>query len=501
MRSNAQTVVKNASFLLISQLATWALTLVLTIVLARYLGATLVGEYTLASSIWTIMGVFINFGMDTLLIKQIARTPEQTPELFGTTIVARTILFILSCGLVALYAHFAHFSATTMVLVGLLGIAQLATQLYLATQASLQGLELMHYVSVAGVASRIINTVLGIAVLVLGYGVYGIGIITIVAMVVGLVLQYVFLRRHYPLPLQFSPSHTWAILRAGLPYLASNLGLVAYGQVDVLMISSLVNTTQVGWYGSASRLFGTLMFFPVIFTTAVFPSLTRAYTNSSNALPTIIRKSFDLMLVLSVPIGLGLFVIANQLVVLLYGADFAPSGPILALMGLVLIPTYQNILLGQFLTSTDRQNLWTVVMLVATALTLPLDLLLVPWCQQVFSNGAIAGSLSFLITEVGMVVAGIWLLPKGSLSPATIGTGLRILVAGLAMAACAWLLRDFFILIPIVAGGIVYIGMILLVRAIPADDLELFKQLGRNGLNRLRRRNADTIPAEGAHSQ
>lgn len=481
-----------------SQLITWALTLVLTVILARYLGATLVGEYTLASSLWTIMGVFINFGMDTLLIKQIARSPEKLPELLGTTLIARSVLFLCSCGIIALYVSLAGFSFTTLVLVALLGIAQLVTQIYLAAQAALQGLELMEYVSLAGVISRVVNTALGIAVLLLGYGVYGIAVVTIAAMAIGLVLQYVVLWRRYSIRIAFNLAHIWSILRAGLPYLASSLGLVAYGQVDVLVISSLINTTQVGWYGSASRLFGTTMFLPVILTTAVFPSLTRAYANASDSLPRIIRKSFDLMLVLSVPLGLGLFAVADPLVILLYGADFAPSGPILALMGLVLIPTYQNIMLGQFLTSTDRQNAWTIVMLVATTLTVPLDLILVPWCQQRFGNGAIAGSLSFLITEMAMVVVGIWLLPKGALNRSSIGVALRVLVSGIVMAAVAWWLRDLFIILPILCGAIVYGGLILLLRAIPAEDLQLFKAVGRQALSRVRRRGADTLPAEGA---
>ena len=498
MHSNATTVVKNATVLMASQLITWALTLVLTVVLARYLGATLVGEYTLASSLWTIMGVFINFGMDTLLIKQIARSPEQLPELLGTTMIARTALFLLSCGAVALYAYLAHFSPTTLVLVALLGVAQLVTQIYLATQAALQGIELMEYVSIAGIISRVANTALGIAVLLLGYGVYAIAIVTIVAMLVGLVLQYGVLWRRYPIRIAFNLQHMWSIMRAGLPYLASSLGLVAYGQVDVLVISSLINTTQVGWYASASRLFGTTMFLPVILTTAAFPSLTRAYANASDSVSRIIQKSFDLMLVLSVPLGLGLFVLADPLVVLLYGADFAPSGPVLALMGLVLIPTYQNILLGQFLTSTDRQNVWTVVILVATALTVPLDIVLVPWCQQQWSNGAIAGSLSFLITEVVMAAVGIRLLPKGSLGRSSIGVGLRVLAAGVVMAAISWWLRDIFIVVPIVCGAIVYGALILLLRVVPAEDLQLLKEVSLKALGRLRRRGANTVPAEGA---
>lgn len=497
MSNTGTKVVKNASFLLISQVATWTFTLVLTVFLGRYLGAEQGGEYTIAYSIWTIVGVFITFGMDTLLTKEIARAPERTSELLGTSIVARVLLYICSWGIVALYIYLRQFSAHMTILIGIVGIAQLFMQLYAATQAAFQGLELMQYISISSIASRLANTVLGITVLVLGYGVYGYAIITIVTVLTGLLLQLFYMRRYYTFKLGFNRHEMWKIMRAGLPYLVSGLGLVAYGQVDVLIISSLVDTTQVGWYGYASRLFSTFMFFPVIFSAAVFPALTRTYTSASNSLPTIMRKSFDLMLVLSIPIGLGLLVVANQLAVLLYGPDLAQVGPILGLMGIVLIPTYQNILLGQFLTSTDRQNAWTIVIIVATVLTIPLDILLVPWCQRIFGNGAMAGSLSFLITELGMVAVGIALLPKGSLSLANVGIGVRVLCAGLAMAAGAWWVRNLFIVVPVFVGAAIYIALILALRVLPSEDIALLKQFGQRGMQRLRRRGDAPATIEG----
>jgi O-antigen/teichoic acid export membrane protein len=235
----------------------------------------------------------------------------------------------------------------------------------------------------------------------------------------------------------------------------------------------------------------------VVFTTAVFPVLTRTYANAPDALPKILGKTFDLMLLVSVPIGLGMFVVAQQGVVLLLGADFVQSGPILGLMGIVLIFTYQNILIGQFLISTDRQNSWTIIMILAAAITVPLDLILVPWCQYQFGNGAIAGALSFIVTELGMVLIGIWLLPKGSLSWSNVGMAARIFSAGLVMAGAAWLVRDMFIAIPVAVGAITYIAMIALLRVVPSEDLALFKEMAQGIVRKLRRREAEPVSITG----
>jgi O-antigen/teichoic acid export membrane protein len=278
----------------------------------------------------------------------------------------------------------------------------------------------------------------------------------------------------------------------------SGLGLILYGQVDVLIISSLVNTQETGWYGAASQLFSTLLFIPVVFTTAVFPVLARTYAAAPDALPKVLSKAFDMLLLVSIPIGLGILIVAPQVVSMLFGPAFAQSGPILALMGIVLIFTYQNVLIGQFLTSTDRQNSWTLVMIVAAIITVPLDLVLVPWCQREFGNGAIAGALSFIFTEFAMVAIGIWLLPKGSLGWSNVRGGAQIIFAGLAMVGATWWSREMFIAVPICVGAITYISLIALMRVVPSEDIATLVQVAHGLTRKLRQRGAEPVGITGA---
>ncbi|MCA9930918.1 MAG: polysaccharide biosynthesis C-terminal domain-containing protein, partial [Anaerolineales bacterium] len=221
----------------------------------------------------------------------------------------------------------------------------------------------------------------------------------------------------------------------------------------------------------------------------------RMYTTDTHSLSRLMSKSFNLLLILSVPIGLGLIVVADQLVVLLFGPEFVNSGPVLAMFGLVLILTYQNMLLGQFLVSTDRQNKWTVVMIVAAIVTIPLDLTLIPWCVQTFANGAVGGAAAFVITEAGMMIAGLSLLPKGSLTRANASMAVRILLAGLTMFAAASLVRESFIAVPILVGAIVYGLLARLLRAVADEDVTLLLEIAQRLRSRIRHKSkpAETV--------
>ncbi len=487
MNDNRRTFAKNAGSLMLAQLITWAIAIGLTIFVPRYLGVVNVGKMHLAYSIWAIVGIVVTFGTDILMTKEIARTPTRTAELIGASIVVRLFLFVLCIGVVFIYVQLAGYPGDTVIVIGLIGISTFLGQMAGSYQAAIQGLERMEYSSLADVVSKGLAALLTILVLLMGFKVFAVALTNSLGPLISLGILYFAVRRFQTLKFRFQWSHVIWMYKAGLPYLLVSGFLVLYNQIDIIILSLMLNEESIGWYGVASRLFGTFMFIPSVFITAVFPALSRMYTNESNNLTKLLQKSFDLLLLLGLPIGLGVFVISHPIVVLLYGEEFNNSGPILAIMGLVIIFTYQNALIGRFLISIDKQNIWTVVMGGAIVLTIPLDLVLIPWCQAQFGNGAIGGGISFLVTEAGMLLAGLFLLPRGTLGGANLRFAVRAILAGLVMTAVAWSLREMFILIPILAGGITYIGMILILRIVPQEDWLLLQSLAQSVLARFRK--------------
>jgi O-antigen/teichoic acid export membrane protein len=470
MNKTSLTIAKNTGFLMASQVITWVVALPLVIFLSRYLGPARVGEIQVANSIWAIIGVIAAFGMDILLAKEIARDPNRTVEFVGLTTTLRFFFFLIGLGIVVLYINLVGYSQETILIVYIIGISTLFTLWSGGLRSALQGLEKMEYISLADAISKIFLTLASIILLLLGFGVISMAALAIAAALIGLTIQFIALRRLIPLKFHFNWDPAWQMLKSCIPYLTATIFLVIYLEIDKIIISMFVNETAVGWYAAASRLVGTFLFIPTVFIAAIFPVLSRMFSNTSEDLPRLMRKSFDLMLITGVPIGLGLLAIAQPLVVLLFGKDFANSGPILAIRGIVLILTYQTILLGYFCMSTDKQNEWSIVMIVATIATIPLDLILVPWCQRAFGNGAIGGGLSYLITEAFMVFIGIFLLPRKTILRANAWLAGKVMLAGILMVLSIYWLRDLFIGIPIIIGAIVYLTAIYFLRVLTSDD-------------------------------
>jgi hypothetical protein len=136
-------------------------------------------------------------------------------------------------------------------------------------------------------------------------------------------------------------------------------------------------------------------------------------------------------------------------------------------------------------------------MAVATLISVPISWALVTWCATTFGNGGIGGALTFVITEAGMFIAALVLIPRGTLSRSDLFINIRVLIAGVAMVIVTWFLRELFIAIPIVIGAFTYGATVLILRAVPKENIILIRELSRLAFRRFQNRIAPALGLGG----
>lgn len=470
---------RNAGLMMLAQLLTWAMAFLVAIFQPRILGPLAVGQLAIAFSIWLIVGVVISFGMDTHLTKEIARDPKRTSALVGTSMLLRVMIWLVSCFAVWGYEQLSFsIDPVQSALIWMISLATLFTALSGTIMAALVGLEQMPFVSLMTVLNKIVLTVLSLTLLFAGFNVIWISFASITAALVGFIGGAYILFRQYPLRLRFDYPAAREMLFASRKYLVTALTVIFYQQISYLFIAWFASTDAVGWYSTATKLYGTLMFFPVAIATVVFPSLIRSHAAGQDHLTTAARRIFNLMLTMSMPVGLGLMAFADPIVRFLYGDAFVQTGAVLAVLGVVLTFTYLNTIMGQLMLAAERTYALNLIMIIAALATMPLNFVLVTWSDASLANGALGGALAFALTEMSILVAMIYQLPKGTLGADNLRVGGLSLLASLLMVAAIWWLRStsFFILgIPL--GALVYLVAILRLRVLPPEDLELAKEV------------------------
>ncbi len=476
-----------------SQLTTWVLALVLGSLLARRLGPDGSGVVRLATSLWGIVLVLSTFGAGTLITVETARCGGRTPVLsraLGLQLIVCAVGYVGMFGFVVL----AGYPAETTLVVAVYGLSMVPQLVTVDARAAFFGMEQMSRPALADVTGRVLLTVTTVVVLFLNMGVVAVTIVGVANGFFAAGLIVVLLRRSTKFRLRPEFTGLVAIGRAAAPFLLLEATLIIYQQVDTVVMSFLEPATELGWDAAATVLFGTLLFIPTVLLTSLFPAIARLSQADPAAFLLLIRRALRFLVLVGVPIGLGTVALARPVCVLLYGSEFASSGPVLAVYGILIVLMFPIIVLAQHAIVTGQQRTWALFVLVGIVLTIPLDIILVPWCERVFGNGAIGGALSFLVTEALSLVFVLRITARGNVDRTVVRRTVSCIAVGAVMLAVVWPLRERFILMPVVVGAAVYVIGILLLRALDDEEKDMISKLVRRGS----RRGGSCLPLESS---
>lgn len=457
---------RNIGALLSSQLVTWTLTTALVWVVPRYLGAEAFGSLSIANSLWMIAGILASFGTSTLLTVEIARRRTAFRSLLANVIKLRLLLYAGIAPIVIALLLLGPYDRATREVGLLIGLGGVVTLVATALESALYGLQEMGHPARIRVIAKVFVTVTTIVVVLLGGRLIPVALVAGAGSIVTLWLLGRATRRcaaHLTTP---SPLSGRMLVGASAAFFAAEATRVVYQQIDTVVMSVLVDSTAIGYYAAADVLFGSLLFVPVIVTTAMFPAIADLHERSPHEVPPLLARSFNTLLLVSVPIGLGTIVVAPSFVELLYGNGFDGTVPVLAVYGGVVILSSQTILLGRFALATGRARFWSTLMIAVTVMSIPLDIVLVPWTDRQFDNGAIGGALAYVVTESILIAVGLRKLGSGVLVAATRGRVVRCVLAGSAMLAAGWPFRDQFFVVPGAISVAAYAIMITLLRTL-----------------------------------
>jgi O-antigen/teichoic acid export membrane protein len=446
------------------QLTTWLMTLLWTLVVPRLLGPSGMG---LIAAVWAVAGILsipLGLGSTSYLVRQLVAEPASSGRLVGTAVVLRVLTIPMFVASAVAFAHFAHYGSDARLVLWLATAATLVTSLDDPIMAAFQAGERMQYLAYSDVINRSAQGLVGILIVVVGFGAVGLTISWLAVSVVVLVLCFGWIRPMVDIKLRTTTRQLWALVRASLPYFASGVFYAFYFWIDSVMLSLMTRNEVVGWYAVPTKLLGTLLFVPVIVSTAWGPRLVRTFETAADDFPLTARKPVELVLILSLPLCAITALAARPLIPLLYGSAYLRSVPVMVILGFTLIPMYANIIFAPVLVAMRRQVRLTMVMVGAAIVNPALNYVLIRFTESRYHNGAIGAAICLLLTELLVVVADLFFLGRELVSSwsllrvtrAALASGIlwavgelarplgwyvSLPLAGVAFLLSAWLLR------------------------------------------------------------
>jgi O-antigen/teichoic acid export membrane protein len=470
--NSVQKIAKNTFVLLISQIITVVLGFVYIIYSAKYLGVDGFGTLSFALAFAGIFGIFSDLGLCSLATREISRDKSKTSEYLGNLFIIKISLGILTFGLIALTINLLNYPYQTILVVYLIGLSVILTNINAIFNSVFQAYEKLEYQSIG----QIINSLLlfiGIFVAIyLEFDILGFSLVYLITSFVVFIYSFIISKTRFAsLKLKINWYFWKFMFKEALPLsLAAIFSVIAF-RIDTVMLSIIIDNNAVGLYTAAYRLIESLTFVPIVFTASIYPVFSKLHISSQDSLRLSYYKSFKYLIMIGIPIGVGTTILAEKIILLIYGYDFVES--IHALQVLIwLIPIFfLTYMFRWLLVSINKQNLLLKILLICMCLNIILNLILIPY----FSF--IGASLITLITELISFIFCYYYLST-LICKIQIGKILvKPIIASIIMSIFLLIFIENNILLLILISIILYFGVLITLNAFSNNDKDLFKQI------------------------
>ena len=469
--ATSKRLVKNSIWLFGAEASSKFIGLATQIIAARYLGDKGYGNYSLAFALSGIFTVFLDMGLSIYICKQVSRYPKEANQYLKSVFGLKKFLVLPVVGVLICLVWLMPAEGEVKVVVCAIGLALVVngfTEMHLAV---FRAFEWMSLVCVLLVVQRALFFALGFISLLMGYLVVPFSIIFLVVSVFSLILARWNMQKRSegrePL-LDWGLSKT--ILKKSLPVCGIFLFSYIYFRIDVVIVYFLIGEAETGWYNAAFKWVEVLALLVASIRSALFPTLSRVYSDPGNQFQSICKEAVRYLFLIGLPLTVGTFVLAPELVKLLYGDLYEMTVQILQIMALGFFLICVNEFAIFLLLSADRFSEVLKVVFLGSVLNIVLNILAIPkW--GVIGAAAVAGLtelfLFFMLYNYMSRISGAIQLFSLIWRPA-----LAAAVMGFALKQVSWSLFP-----SIFAGVGIYFVLLFLLRAFNEYDFLVMRNV------------------------
>ncbi|SNQ60924.1 flippase [Candidatus Methanoperedens nitratireducens] len=464
-------IIKNISALALGELVTRTLGLVLVIYLARYLGETGFGRYSFAFAFTSLFLVVTDLGMNTVIIRDIAREKTLVGRYIGNVLVLRGLLSLISFSLIAVVINLMGYPAETRMAVYIVGIYTIITSFSQLTRSVFRAFEKMEYEALLNIMERLIFVSLGILVLVLGYGLIEVVSVFLIAGAVNVLLSFHLTKRKFAVAKLEADRELWKyLIGEGLPFGIAFIFINVYIKVDTVILSSLKGDAVVGWYNAAYQIPLAISLISYAMMESIFPMFSRL-GNSREELTLAYEKTFRFLSMLIIPVVAGITLLSDKIIFILYGRGYENSITILQILIWLTVFEFLGYLLYITLSSINKQRVNILTTGTCAVLNITLNLILIP------PFSLIGAGIAKIITYIVFFFLNFYFVSKYVCRVSIYRAINRPVIASLAMGVVLFFMNDLNIFVLVPLAGSFYMTVLYLVKGFSKEDLKLIYNL------------------------
>ncbi|MBB83432.1 MAG: hypothetical protein CL931_06440 [Deltaproteobacteria bacterium] len=348
-------ILKNVGLFTGASLFSRVLALVLQGTLARLFGAEGLGAYATAVSIATYFTFLVDMGLSPRLVREGAVSPDELEEEFARAFGLKIVAGLAVLPLIATLYLTLPYDQEVRDLTVLVALGQVVMSFSYLFNSVCRAAERLDLEGAATLVHGLVFVGTSLTCLWMELPLISIGFASIAASIAQATLSASMAARFIRLRLDWRPH--FGTLRAALPYATTSLTILAFTQIDILILSIIASQKLVGEYTSVSRLLLIAGTMAAIAGSAVLPTASRIYASQDRErFAEIVVGALGFVFLIGGAAATGLFVLADYLIQIVYGQDFASLSSLLQFGAIFMLLKFPVSASSILLTSSGRQS-------------------------------------------------------------------------------------------------------------------------------------------------
>ncbi len=469
-----KSLVKNYIYNLVYQVLILIMPLVTTPYVSRVLGAENIGIYSYTLSITTFFIIFGSLGIYTYGQREVAYLQDDKKKyskVFWEVFIFRFIT--MSISMMVFYISFVLFDNQYNMYFKILMLEIIGNALDISW--FFQGLEDFRKTVLRNLLIKVVCVVCVFVFVKTKEDILKYFWIYALSVVLGNGSLWINLHKYID-KVKFKQLNIFRHLKPTLGLFVPQIAIQVYTILDKTMIGTIVlDKSEVGFYDQSQKIIKVLLSVVTSIGTVMLPRISNTFAKGNNEqIKAYLKKSFNVILLLSIPMIFGIIGVSHNFVPLFFGEGYDKVSTIMNLTcPVLLIIGISNVLGQQYLLPTKRQKEYTISVVSGAIVNFT--------CNMIFINmlGAIGAAIGTIIAELTVTFIQLFFVRK-DLDISTVKISFKYLVSGLIMYMVCFIINSIMgngnktLIVQVLSGSITYFVILLLLK-----DKFLFEIMNR----------------------
>ena len=300
--------------------------------IARFLGPESFGLLTYSLAVVAIFMAFSRIGMDSILVRDIAKYPEQSMAYMSTAFVLMFIMAVLCLLAISVLTYFFESDQNTKIYIWIISLG-LLFQAALVIDYNFQAQVKAKYSSIAKSIALVISSLFKIYLVEIEANIVWFAVAFLFDyFVIALSLLLLYVLRKQPIFFGFKKALAKSMLKSAWPMMLAAVAAVLYMRVDQVMIKNMLDAKELGIYSAATKIYEGWIVVPYIISVSLLPAIVSLKLKSTVDYEKSLTKLFVLVFWSGFIVAVITTIFSEEIISHTFGESYSGAAPVLVIV-------------------------------------------------------------------------------------------------------------------------------------------------------------------------